>query len=37
MDALYNRGLRQAEAAARDSFHCKTIDCPGFCFYVDEV
>ncbi len=34
---LYRRGLRQAENAAANSFHCRTPNCEGFCFYEDEV
>ncbi|CAI8016046.1 RanBP-type and C3HC4-type zinc finger-containing protein 1 [Geodia barretti] len=34
---LYKRGLREAESAAANSYHCKTTDCEGFCFYEDEV
>ena len=37
LEALYRRGLRQAENAAGDSFHCRSTDCEGFCFYEDEV
>ena len=35
--ALYQRGLREAENAAANSFHCRTANCHGFCFYEDEV
>ncbi|XP_063951124.1 ranBP-type and C3HC4-type zinc finger-containing protein 1-like isoform X1 [Lytechinus pictus] len=31
------RGLRRAESSASDSFHCKTTDCRGFCFYDDDL
>lgn len=27
----------QAENAAHNSFHCRTTNCQGFCFYEDEV
>ena len=37
MEEVYQRGLRQAEAAAANAFHCRTPDCKGFCFYEDEV
>ena len=37
LQGLYKRGLRQAESAAANSYHCKTTDCEGFCFYEDEV
>ena len=37
LEALYRRGLRQAENAAANSFHCRTANCEGFCFYEDEV
>ncbi|XP_030840630.1 ranBP-type and C3HC4-type zinc finger-containing protein 1 isoform X2 [Strongylocentrotus purpuratus] len=30
------RGLRRAESSAANSFHCKTTDCRGFCFYEDN-
>ena len=30
------RGLAQAESQAANSFHCKTPDCPGFCFFEDD-
>ena len=35
--AFYRRGLRQAEYAAGNSFHCRSANCEGFCFYEDEV
>lgn len=31
------RSVNRAEAAADDSFHCKTPDCPGLCFYDDQI
>jgi RanBP-type and C3HC4-type zinc finger-containing protein 1 len=37
LENFHNRGLRQAENTDPKSFHCKTVDCPGFCFYEDEV
>ena len=37
LEALYCRGLRQAENAAKNSFHCRSANCEGFCFYEDEV
>ena len=37
LEAFHRRGLRQAENADAHSFHCKTPDCEGFCFYEDEV
>ena len=37
LEALHHRGLMQAENAAGDSFHCRSADCNGFCFYEDEV
>ncbi len=30
------RGLTTAESQAANSFHCKTPDCPGFCFFDDD-
>lgn len=33
---VHNRGLVLAEGQAK-SYHCKTADCRGFCFYEDEV
>lgn len=26
-----------AESQAHDSFHCKTPDCPGWCFFEDDI
>lgn len=37
LQELYKRGLRQAENAAANSFHCRSNNCEGFCFYEDEV
>ena len=37
LQELYKRGLRQAESAAANSYHCRTANCEGFCFYEDEV
>ena len=37
LEDLYQRGLRQAENAAGNSFHCHSANCEGFCFYEDEV
>ena len=37
LQELYRRALREAETAAANSYHCKTTDCEGFCFYEDEV
>ena len=37
LESYFGRGLREAEATDPNSFHCKTADCPGFCFYEDEV
>ena len=37
LQQLYRRALREAESAARNSYHCKTTNCEGFCFYEDEV
>ncbi|XP_035825201.1 ranBP-type and C3HC4-type zinc finger-containing protein 1 isoform X1 [Aplysia californica] len=31
------RGLNLAETAAKDSYHCKTSDCIGWCIYEDLV
>ncbi|OQR68379.1 hypothetical protein BIW11_12950 [Tropilaelaps mercedesae] len=31
------RSVKQAETAAKNSFHCKTPDCPGWCFFEDNV
>lgn len=31
------RSMKQAETAAKNSFHCKTPDCPGWCFFEDNV
>ena len=30
------RGLSTAEAQSANTFHCKTPDCPSFCFFDDE-
>ena len=30
LEALYRRGLRQAENAAKNSFHCRSANCEGF-------
>ena len=37
LDSVHRRGLRLAEAAAQNSFHCRSADCLGFCFFEDEV
>lgn len=37
LQQLYRRALREAESSARNSYHCKTTNCEGFCFYEDEV
>jgi len=37
LEAVYRRGLREAENASANSFHCKTVDCGAFCFYEDDV
>ncbi len=37
LEKLFKKGLSQAENAAANSFHCKSTDCEGFCFYEDEV
>ena len=37
LQKLYRRGLREAESAAGNSYHCKSTNCEGFCFYEDEV
>ena len=34
---LHNRGLQIAENADVHSFHCRTPNCKGFCFYDDDV
>ncbi|GFR08589.1 ranBP-type and C3HC4-type zinc finger-containing protein 1 [Trichonephila clavata] len=31
------RSMALAESQARDSFHCKTPDCPGWCLFEDNV
>ena len=31
------RGLAKAETVMKDSFHCQTADCPGWCVYEDDV
>ncbi|XP_071039680.1 uncharacterized protein [Parasteatoda tepidariorum] len=31
------KSLNLAETQAEDSFHCKTVDCPGWCLYEDSV
>lgn len=36
-EKLLQRGLAIAESASRDSFHCKTVDCVGWCFFEPEV
>ena len=33
----WGRGMRTAEQQANDSFHCKTPDCGGWCYYEDDV
>ncbi|XP_071495309.1 ranBP-type and C3HC4-type zinc finger-containing protein 1-like [Diadema antillarum] len=35
-EKFLERGLRRAESTADNSFHCKTADCMGFCFYEDN-
>ncbi len=37
LEVVQRRGLREAENASPNSFHCKTPDCGGFCFYEDDV
>ena len=37
LQQLYKRALREAESAAGNSYHCKSTNCEGFCFYEDEV
>ena len=37
LESVHRRGLREAESASPNSFHCKTADCGGFCFYEDAV
>ncbi|XP_019850766.1 PREDICTED: ranBP-type and C3HC4-type zinc finger-containing protein 1-like [Amphimedon queenslandica] len=37
LESFFKRGLRIAEATDPNSFHCKTADCPGFCFYEGKV
>ena len=34
---MHLRSLRQAENADLHSFHCRTPNCKGFCFYDDDV
>lgn len=34
---LLEKGLQVAESQAADSFHCKTLNCPGWCTYDDDV
>lgn len=31
------RRLAVAESCEPNSFHCKTVDCPGWCIYDDDV
>lgn len=35
-EELQERGLREAERTSAGSFHCKTADCKGWCFYEEE-
>lgn len=37
LESVHKRGLREAENALANSFHCKTPDCGGFCFYEDSI
>ncbi|KAL5467151.1 hypothetical protein EMCRGX_G031343 [Ephydatia muelleri] len=37
VENVYLRSLRQAENADGRSFHCRTPNCNGFCFYDDNV
>ncbi|GFS81130.1 ranBP-type and C3HC4-type zinc finger-containing protein 1 [Nephila pilipes] len=36
-DRHLQRSMALAESQARDSFHCKTPDCPGWCLFEDNV
>ena len=36
-DKYLARSLQTAESQAKNSFHCKTADCPGWCIYEDHV
>ena len=31
------KSLKEAQVSAKNSFHCKTPDCQGFCFVTDDV
>lgn len=35
-DELQERGLREAERTSARSFHCKTVDCRGWCIYDED-
>ncbi|XP_040062721.2 uncharacterized protein LOC8036456 isoform X1 [Ixodes scapularis] len=35
-DELQERGLREAERTSTRSFHCKTVDCRGWCIYDED-
>lgn len=34
---LLEKGLQVAESQAADSYHCKTLNCPGWCTYDEDV
>ncbi|GIY40289.1 hypothetical protein CEXT_202222 [Caerostris extrusa] len=36
-DHILQKSLALAESQAENSFHCKTADCRGFCFFEDDV
>lgn len=36
-DRYLQRSLKTAESQATNSFHCKSVDCTGWCLYEDHV
>lgn len=36
-EKLEKKSLQEAQATAKNAFHCKTPDCKGWCFMSDEI